>query len=49
MDKGKEVVNKKKRNEGKTYTEIMEMENDEKKAGEPKEPKEPKKEGEEEK
>ena len=46
MDKGKEVVNKKKRNEGKTYAEIMEMENDEKKAAEAKEAK---KEGEEEK
>jgi hypothetical protein len=35
MDKGKAYVNKNKRNEGKTYAEIMEMENAEKKASEP--------------
>lgn len=46
MEKGKVLVNKKKRNEGKTYTEIMELENAENKASEPIEPK---KEGEEKK
>ena len=51
MEKGKVAVNKKKRNEGKTYTEIMELENAENKASEPIEPKkegEEKKEGEKE-
>ena len=46
MEKGKVAVNKKKRNEGKTYAEIMELENAENK---PSEPIEPKKEGEEKK